>query len=232
MNIRPVILAFGLAITFASVVRADITIDNFSDAGSLPQLFGPGNNNVTDNGLGGVLGGTRSLTLNNGAGAVAVLQVVSTNPNFSPHLSFGGPAGAGSQDLTIAYSPGGADFTNVTSIDFSIDLATGTIANATFSINGIDVSGTVNNGLNTISIPIADFVGLTLNNITSISLTLNGTGPGLDYDVSGIVATQAAVGGGGGAPVPEPSSALLCLGFAVTAEVTRRRRRRKGQDAT
>jgi hypothetical protein len=224
MKLHPIfmILAVACGALCASAARADVVIDNFTDAQSLSQTGG-GAVNLSNGPIAapGAVGGARSITLGGSAfpgqsvsfsigGGMADIQSGSLSAAVGMMLYNGGGAGLGNLlAMTNAVQLMLQQF-NVGNVPSNLDV--------TINDGSSSVTKTISLG-SSINVPtnlLFDFTGsgLNFNNINSVKVTLNSNGAnGADITAGGITALTF--------PVPEPAAIAVWtvlggVGLALT----------------
>lgn len=210
--LRTLALLVGLSLA-AEVARADAVIDNFTTGQSISSgagvgVFGPISSTV---GGGGILGGSRSISLSGNA-SVGETVSAAVGGGFAGYQS--GPNSTGIAAFT--YNGGGGGLGNLLAMTAFIDVSV--IAfNAGSNSVASTMSVTVDDGSTTATRSVSlggstlipqvfsfDFTaaGLDFNNVNSVTLTLDSTGAiGADMALNGFIARMTAI--------PEPAAVAV-----------------------
>ncbi len=238
MRVLKSFLASGvvLALTAGSSLAYDVTIDDFNDfvnTGQLTSFFGVPES-ASDTDLPGVLGGSRDLLVQADATAVliagvipsGILDYMSIGTGLARVTYTGGVSGIG---LALACAEAvEVVYLNADDPAQGIDPQTGPALITLELIGGVSasVSETVDSPAGVLSFPLAAFAGVDLQNLTSISLTIDGTNSNAaDLAIDSITAVGCET-----PPSPAPTmgaggmglSVLLLVGLARIAVARRR----------
>ena len=221
------VLVVGVSLV-ADAARADAVIDNFTNGQGLSSgvgggAFGPLNSTV---GGGGILGGSRTMTLSGNAFANQTVSA-SVGSGFADYQSGSRSSGTNSLIYDGAGSGLGGLLAMTAFIDVSVNAFNAGSTSSTLSVAVDDGSGPVTRsvilGGSTLIPQVFSFdftaAGINFNSVNSVTLTLNSTGAnGADITLNGFVARMTAI--------PEPAAVAVWSVLGAVGLVAGRKLRR------